>query len=513
MSIQLIIPAAGVGQRFLDAGYNVHKSLIKVNNKPIIQHVIEMFPGVKDISLIYNKETKVELDEVKIIKIAPHKKGPVFSVSQVFDRIDDNNEVIIAYCDCVSVFSFDEFIVEARKYDGSIPCHIGFHPHMRGTDKYAFCRQQNKELLEIREKESFTDNKFNEYASTGIYYFKTGALVKKYFKELMELDINIRGEYYVSLIYNLLLRDGLKVNIFEVDKVLHLGTPYDVEEYLGWSNYFFNYFNRDYFLHDEKVSIIIPMAGRGDRFRKEGFLVPKPLIKLNCYPMFVRAVDMIPDGNKYFIILKEHSEKYSLDKKIKEYYPNSSTILEIQEVTEGQACTCELAIRNLNPENPILISACDNGVVYNGEEYERLIKDNDVVVWSFRGNQTSRVSPNSYSWLEIDENNYLIKEYSKYYPFLDSPLKHHAIIGTMYFRKAKYFSDALTRNKNFNIKTNNEYYVDDLLNTCLSAGLKVKVFESNSYICWGTPDDLKTYLYWQEFFVNKYQKYDYASSY
>ena len=58
-------------------------------------------------------------------------------------------------------------------------------------------------MLEIKEKEPFTDNRMQEYASSGTYYFKKGADLKKYFKQLMDLDINLKGEFYVSLVYNL----------------------------------------------------------------------------------------------------------------------------------------------------------------------------------------------------------------------------------------------------------------------------------------------------------------------
>ena len=64
-------------------------------------------------------------------------------------------------------------------------------------------------------------NKMNEYCSNGTYYFKSGSMVKKYFQELIDLDINLKGEYYVSLVYNLIVRDGLNVGIFEIEKEHH----------------------------------------------------------------------------------------------------------------------------------------------------------------------------------------------------------------------------------------------------------------------------------------------------
>ena len=151
-----------------------------------------------------------------------------------------------------------------------------------------------------------------------------------------------------------------------------------------------------------------------------------------------------------------------------------------------------------------MISACDNGVVYNSEKYRELIEDdsNDVIVWSFRSNQASKRNPNAYAWLEVDEND-LIKHVSCKKFIYGDPLKTHAIIGTMFFRKARYFIEGLRENYKDSITTNGEYYVDDVLNQNIKSGLKVKVFESENYICWGTPDDYQTYEYWKEHFTGE----------
>ena len=178
-------------------------------------------------------------------------------------------------------------------------------------------------------------------------------------------------------------------------------------------------------------------------------------------------------------------------------------MVEIDGVTDGQACTCEIGINqtNLDLENPILISACDNGVQYDAEEYDKLIKDEnlDIIVWSFRNDQSSKLNPNSYAWLEVDENNFIKNVSCKKFIY-DNPLKTHAIIGTMFFRKGKYFIDGLQKNYEKNIRTNNEFYVDDVLNQNIKMGLNIKVFEVKKYVCWGTPDDYLTYKYWQAFF-------------
>jgi hypothetical protein len=74
----------------------------------------------------------------------------------------------------------------------------------------------------------------------------------------------------------------------------------------------------------------------------------------------------------------------------------------------------------------------------------------------------------------------------------------------MFFRKGQYFMDGLKANYDENIRTNGEFYVDDVLNQNIKSGLKVKVFEVKNYICWGTPNDYRTYTYWRDYFNKIY---------
>ena len=162
-NIQLIIPMSGIGKRFIDAGYIDPKPLIEVDGHPIIKHVVDLFPGVTDVTFICNekhlKETNMRgiLESIspgcKIYEVSNNnRKGPVDAVYQIKDQIKDDSEVIVSYCDYGTYWNFESFLKTVRdgNFDGSIPCYTGFHPHMLGGDNYAFCREDNKVLLEIK---------------------------------------------------------------------------------------------------------------------------------------------------------------------------------------------------------------------------------------------------------------------------------------------------------------------------------------------------------------------------
>ena len=509
----IIIPMSGIGKRFIEAGYTDPKPLIKVDGKPIIEHVVNLFPGEHNFIFICNQEhlqTTAMYDILQkiaptgtIVGIPKHKKGPVFAVSQIMNLIDNNEEVIVNYCDFSMAWDYNDFLrtTRARHADGAIPSYKGFHPHMLHDPNYAFIKDEAEWLLEIKEKAPFTDNKMNEYASTGTYYFKRGALIKKYFPELMDLDININGEYYVSLVYNLLQRDGLNVSVYPVQHMLQWGTPNDLAEYNDWSAYFAQAVRPQKLqkpLHD---LMLIPLAGRGQRFAQEGYGNPKPLIPVSGKPMIVQAAASLPpSSNHIFVCLKEHLEHYPLEQAIKKNYPNA-LIKKLDQVTQGQACTCEYGLQGIDPEKSLIIGACDNGMLWNQETYEKLMADPtvDVIAWSFRNHPSSKKNPQMYGWLDVDEHNTVTKVSVKI-PLSSDPSNDHAIVGTFTFKKAAYFLQATQNLYQKNIRINNEFYVDSCIGEAIAMGLTVKVFEVDHYICWGTPNDLRTFNYWQQFF-------------
>lgn len=515
--VQLVIPMSGIGKRFIDAGYSDPKPLIEVDGKPIIQHVVELFPGVSDIIFICNEKHLAETNMRSILlSIVPNAKihsvpvnnrrGPVDAVLKISDYIDDNKEVIVSYCDYGTNWNFTEFLNEVRSSnsDGAIACYTGFHPHMLGSDNYAFCRAEKNIVLEVREKQPFTNDKMSEQASNGTYYFKSGSIVKKYFQELVDSNINVNGEFYVSLVYNLLIRDGLKVTTSLIKNMLQWGTPYDLEIYKGWLNCFNNLKTwSNVAKNPSNTTLIMPMAGNGERFSKVGFDVPKPLLEVDDVPMVIRATSFLPKSdNNIFLCHKNHIEQYHIDDTIRKYY--NAQIIQVDKTTNGQACTCEIGIKTLNLDNPIFISSCDNGAIYSCEKYNQLVNDDsvDVIVWSFRNNQTLKINPNMYSWLSVNNNSEITNVSTKHFNQID-PLKSHAIIGTFFFRKAKYFLDALNVNYINQKTTNNEYYVDDVIQQNILDGLNVKVFEVDYYIGWGTPGDYLTYNYWKGYFSER----------
>jgi hypothetical protein len=121
-------------------------------------------------------------------------------------------------------------------FDGCVLTHTGFHPHTLANTKMAFVKGENGILQQIKEKACYTDNPMNEHASTGVYYFRRGRDIKKYFDRAIERGVQYNGEFYVTLVYNLLVEDGLKVGYYDTPFVTVFGTPEEVENFLSWTH-------------------------------------------------------------------------------------------------------------------------------------------------------------------------------------------------------------------------------------------------------------------------------------
>lgn len=259
------------------------------------------------------------------------------------------------------------------------------------------------------------------------------------------------------------------------------------------------------------TNIIIPMAGAGQRFINSGYKVHKPAIPVidrytgNKMPMVVCAVKDLPninaDGSNILFIDRDFHKKDGVEQEILKYYPKSNFIT-INKLTEGQACTCMLAKNKINNKQPLLIAGCDNGMLINNNLFNELTNKCDVIVFTYRNNQSVLANPNDYGWIEVDKDNN-ITGLSIKKAISDNPINDHAIVATFWFKYGSIFVESTEKMILENDRINNEFYVDETIKHALDLGYKAKVFEIDRYIGWGTPKDYEDYMstvnYWYNF--------------
>ena len=506
--MQIVVPMAGFGQRFIQAGYEDHKALIEVEGKPIIEHVLSLFPGESNILLICNQhqlkdktfsEAVNKLSRhIRVTAIEPHRLGPVFTLLEASKDISLNEEVIVNYCDFSVDWDYADFLkrVRASGAEGAMSAYRGFHPHMLGSNYYAFIREKNQYLLEIKEKQPFTDEPMNEYASTGTYYFRKGQDLIQYCRALYQAKNSTNGEYYLSMVYNLMVAECKPVLIYEVQHMLQWGTPEDLEEYLGWSAHFLQHrLAKPQQTSPVIDNLVMLMAGRGQRFSQVGYTLPKPQIDVDGLPMFHRALDALPPAKEtYFALLAFHQ---TLNHYIKAHFPKTHTHL-IEAVTSGQATTAFELIQGLPSDESVLLGACDCAFKWDADILKQRVQEADALIFACKNHAHALRHPKQYSWLECEGDDVI--KVSVKQPVSQDVKHDFTVAGIFYFKRASLFIKAYQSMLKQEMTIGQEYYVDSMMNILITCGAKVKVMPIDDFVCWGTPDDLATYRYWARYF-------------
>ncbi len=526
--MQIIIPMTGYGSRFVNAGYKELKPFISVMGRPILEWIVrDMYPGEENIVFICREEHLQSVPKMRerLLQIAPGakifsisdwvKEGPVVDVLRASEVIREEEPVIINYCDFYMSWDWSEMkrkLLE-RGCDGSVPCYTGFHPHLLPRKNlYASCRTDEQgDLMEIREKYSFEEDKMKGKHSPGVYYFRTGKLLKQYCGKLVAADCRVNGEFYASLPYNFMVQDGLRVWVpTDIRYFCQWGTPEDLKEFEYWTGVVRGR-RPEEFRECDPVNILIPMAGEGRRFRDVGYQVSKPAIPTydrhtgGTAPMVVCATKDLPGvgekGANVLYVDRDFHEKDGTEALIRETYPECR-FLTVDRLTEGQASTCLLAKDQIDNDQPLLIAGCDNGMEYDPEAFQRASHEADVLVFTYRHNEAVLENPNAYGWVETEDQD-RVKRVSVKKPLSDHPMEDHAIVATFWFRQGSMFVQAAEEMIRENDRVNGEFYVDQAINYAVKQGRTVKVFEIDRYICWGTPRDYeayqKTFEYWRGF--------------
>src|SRR3569833_722869 len=185
-----------------------------------------------------------------------------------------------------------------------------------------------------------------------------------------------------------MLAQNRLIAVYPLQHFMQWGIPEDVAEYNYWSRAFRRLTSQNEVVSDENESVIIPMAGMGQRFIYEGFALPKPLLPVSGKSMVAQAShDLPPARKRVFIMRRDMPGLENVITELSQLYPDS-VIRTVERVTEGQACTAMIGIDALEQATaevtgPITIGTCDSGVLYDHKTYRKIVRntDTDVIVW------------------------------------------------------------------------------------------------------------------------------------
>jgi dTDP-glucose pyrophosphorylase len=230
---------------------------------------------------------------------------------------------------------------------------------------------------------------------------------------------------------------------------------------------------------------VVLMAGFGKRFSDAKYKISKPLLPVSDKPMIVRAVESMPKNDKWiFVVRDEHLKEKKVINILKSIAPDVRIMVNPNSTSQLSSALIPKEYYN---DEPLFIGACDIGMIYNQEEFRKLIKSGkaDVISFSFTKQFNLSKNPQAYGWLKQDKD-MRVNGISVKVPISDDPFNDYAITGAFVFKSGKYFIELADEIIKRNIKVNNEYYVDSTIGIACERGDKVVSFPVK-LICWGTP--------------------------
>lgn len=231
----------------------------------------------------------------------------------------------------------------------------------------------------------------------------------------------------------------------------------------------------------QKIHLVMPMAGAGSRFFKNGFVTPKPLIEINHKPFLFWATKSISNfievKDIIFVVLEQHIKEFKIDEKIKEYFPEAKIVV-IPEILNGAVLTCMNGIKEINDDSPIIFNDCDHAFIStefnsycNNGEFDEL----DGGLLTFESNEPK------YSFLQMDEAGNVINTVEK------KVVSNHAICGAYYFKNKEIFLECA--NEYLDKCNYSEYFVSGVYNIMAEKKMKIANFQCDIHVPFGTPDE------------------------
>ena len=232
--LNVLIPMAGAGSRFAQAGYTFPKPLIDVEGKPMIQVVVDnlnidatfIYVVQKEHREKYNLDTLLNLitPNCKIVEVNGLTEGAACTTLLAKEFIDFDAPLLMANSDQFLEWDSNEFMYKMieQKVDGGILSFHSTHP------KWSFAKvDEFGYVTEVQEK-----NPISDIATVGVYYWAKGSDYVKYAEQMISKNIRTNNEFYVCPVYNEAIEDCKKIKTFNIDKMWGLGTHEDLKYYL-----------------------------------------------------------------------------------------------------------------------------------------------------------------------------------------------------------------------------------------------------------------------------------------
>jgi NDP-sugar pyrophosphorylase family protein len=241
------------------------------------------------------------------------------------------------------------------------------------------------------------------------------------------------------------------------------------------------------------MNIIFPVAGFGERFKKQGFSVPKPLVKVKNKCLIEYAVESLNLEGHYFFVTRQLSEEHN--DQLKEIFDKLKikyTHIKIDFATKGAAETALIAAKQIkNLDEQLIITNCDQYTPWDSNKFLRYIEDTDydAIVTLYDHKDVILNEKSKYSFVQMDENNqYAIKFAEKL------AISYNSLNGIHYWKNVKDFIKSAT--DLLETQINSEYYISLTFNKLIENRKKIGVYKmaQNEFFSLGSPEEIEINL-------------------
>jgi len=239
--ISIVVPMAGRGSRFSQAGYDTPKPLIPIHGVPMIRVVIEnirpnsphRFVFVCQAEAVAKYDLRRRLDAwapgSAVVELDYVTQGAACTVLTAEEYIDSDQPLMIANSDQYVDFDIDEYLAEMDRadLDGLIMTMYADDP------KWSFAAVDDAGLVtRVVEKEPIS-----RHATVGIYNYRRASDFLNGAREMIARDLRVNGEFYVAPVYEQMIARGARIGVYCVGAenagMYGLGIPADLEKFIA----------------------------------------------------------------------------------------------------------------------------------------------------------------------------------------------------------------------------------------------------------------------------------------
>ena len=232
-----------------------------------------------------------------------------------------------------------------------------------------------------------------------------------------------------------------------------------------------------------KPNILVPMAGLGSRFIKEGFKVPKQLINIKDKHLIDISLDCLDyEGcNLIFVVRDETVYNYHMDDLLRKKFGDDIKVVVLDKLTDGSVCSCLYAEEYIDNDAPLIIHTLDIEFrpVFNPHIMNDL--DGDGLLLTFKSNSAN------YSYAKVNENGFVTETAEK------KAISNDACVGIYGFKKGSDFCKYAREMIERDLRTKNEFYISPLYNLLIEDGKKIRTEPVDKMHVFGTPDEFHFY--------------------